>query len=102
MPICFIEEIWNVKRRKPSSNGLKPDYQAMVVHKKDDPTVGMTDLLSAIHKCEENQENNRHNQRADYTKTYPPSTSCPSYRDNHRDNGPSSATSSPWSKLIPT
>ena len=67
-------------------NGLKPEYQAMVVHKKDDPTVGMTDLLSAVCKCEENQENNRHNQRADYAKTYPPSTSHPSYRDNHRDN----------------
>ena len=25
-------------------NGLKPEYQAMVVHKKDDPTVG-TDRL---------------------------------------------------------
>ena len=43
-------------------NGLKPEYQVMVVHKKDDPTVGTTDLLSAIRKCEENQENNRRNQ----------------------------------------
>ena len=42
-------------------NGLKPKYQAMVVHKKDDPTVGTTDLLSAVCECEENQENNRHN-----------------------------------------
>ena len=69
-------------------NRLKPEYQAMVVHKKDDPTVGMTDLLSAVCECEENQENNRHNRRADYAKTYPPSTSCPSYRDNrdHHDN----------------
>ena len=69
-------------------NGIKPEYQAMVVHKKDDPTVGTTDLLSAVRECEENQENNRHNQRADYAKTYPPSTSHPSYRDNrdHHDN----------------
>ena len=68
-------------------NGLKPEYQAMVVHKKDDPTVGMTDLLSAIRECEENQENNRRNRRADYAKTYPPSTSRPSYRDrDHHDN----------------
>ena len=67
-------------------NGLKPEYQVMVVHKKDDPTVGMTDLLSAVCECEENQENNRRNRRADYAKTYPPSTSCRSYRDNHRDN----------------
>ena len=58
-------------------NGLKPKYQVMVVHKKDDPTVGTTDLLSAIRECEENQENNRHNRRADYAKTYPPSTSHP-------------------------
>ena len=42
-------------------NGLKPEYQAMVVHKKDDPTVGTTDLLSAVRECEENRENNRHN-----------------------------------------
>ena len=69
-------------------NGLKPEYQVMVVHKKDDPTVGTTDLLSAVCECEENQENNRRNRRADYAKTYPPSTSRPSYRDNrdHRDN----------------
>ena len=69
-------------------NGLKPKYQVMVVHKKDDPTVGTTDLLSAIRECDENQENNRRNRRADYTKMYPPSTSRPSYRDNrdHRDN----------------
>ena len=42
-------------------NGLKPKYQVTVVHKKDDPTVGMTDLLSAVRECEENQENNRRN-----------------------------------------
>ena len=63
-------------------NGLKPEYQSMVVHKRDDPTVGTTDLLSAVHECEENQENNRRNRRADYAKSYPPSTSHPSYRDN--------------------
>ena len=43
-------------------NELKSEYQVMVVHKKDNPTIGMTDLLSAIHECEENQENNRRNQ----------------------------------------
>ena len=42
-------------------NGLKPEYQAMVVHKRDDPTVGTTDLLSAVCECKENQENNRCN-----------------------------------------
>ena len=58
-------------------NGLKPEYQVTVVHKKDDPTVGTTDLLSAVRKCEENQENNRRNRQADYAKRYPPSTSRP-------------------------
>ena len=67
-------------------NGLKPEYQAMVVHKKDDPTVGTTDLLSAVCECEKNQKNNRRNRRADYAKSYPPSTSHPNYRDYHRDN----------------
>ena len=66
-------------------NGLKPEYQVMVVHKRDDPTVGTTDLLSAVRECKENQENNRCNRRADYAKSYPPSTSHPNYRDNHRD-----------------
>ena len=63
-------------------NGLKSEYQAMVVHKRDDPTIGITDLLSAVRECEENQENNRRNRRADYAKTYPPSHSRPAYRDD--------------------
>ena len=67
-------------------NGLKPEYQAMVIHKRDDPTVGTTDLLSAVQECKENQENNRRNRQADYAKAYPPSTSRPPYRDNNRDN----------------
>ena len=48
-------------------NGLRSEYQAMVVHKRDDPTIGTTDLLSAVRECEENQENNRCN---------PPSRIC--------------------------
>ena len=63
-------------------NGLRPEYQAMVVHKRDDPMVGITDLLSAVRECEENQENNRRNRRAEYAKVYPPSHSRPTYRDN--------------------
>ena len=57
-------------------NGLKSKYQAMVMHKRDNPTMGITNLLSAVRECEENQENNRRNCRADYTKAYPPSHSC--------------------------
>ena len=60
-------------------NGLKSKYQAMVMHKRDDPTISITDLLSAVRECEENQENNRRNCRADYAKAYPPSHSHPAY-----------------------
>ena len=63
-------------------NGLKSEYQAMVVHKRDDPTISITDLLSAVREHEENQENNRRNCRADYAKAYPPSHSRPAYRDD--------------------
>ena len=63
-------------------NDLKSEYQAMVMHKRDDPTIGITDLLSAVRECEENQENNRRNRRADYAKAYPPSHSRPAYRDD--------------------
>ena len=63
-------------------NGLQPEYQAMVVHKRDDPRIGTTDLLSAVRECEENKENNRRSRRSEYAKAYPPSTSRPNYRDN--------------------
>ena len=63
-------------------NGLKSEYQAMVMHKRDDPTISITDLLSAVRECEENQENNRRNRRADYVKAYPPSHSRPAYQDD--------------------
>ena len=69
-------------------NGLKPEYQSMVVRKRDDPAVGTTDLLSVVRECEENQENNRHNRRADYAKLYLPSTSRPGYRDNRDAQAP--------------
>ena len=60
-------------------NRLWLEYQAMVVHKRDNPRIGTTDLLSAVRECEENEENNRHNRRAEYAKAYPPSTSHPNY-----------------------
>ena len=63
-------------------NGLRSEYQAMVMHKRDDPMIGTTDLLSAVRECEENQENNRRNRRAEYAKAYPPSHSCPAYHDD--------------------
>ena len=34
-------------------NGLHPEYQAMVVHKRDDPQTSITPLLIAIRECEE-------------------------------------------------
>ena len=60
-------------------NGLKSEYQAMVMHKRDDPTISITNLLSTVRECEENQENNRCNHRADYAKVYLPSHSRPAY-----------------------
>ena len=63
-------------------NGLGPEFQSMVVHKRDDPSVSITKLLIAVRECEENQENNRCNGRAEYAKAYPPSTTR---NDNYRD-----------------
>ena len=39
-------------------NGLCPEFQSMVVHKRDDPSVSIMKLLVAVRECEENQENN--------------------------------------------
>ena len=36
-------------------NGLHPEYQAMVVHKRDDPQASITHLLIAMCECEENE-----------------------------------------------
>ena len=40
-------------------NGLCPELQSMVVHKRDDPSVSIMKLLVTVRECEENQENNR-------------------------------------------
>ena len=76
-------------------NGLRSEYQAMVVHKRDDPTVGTTDLLSTVRECEENLENNRRNRRAEYAKAYPPSHSRPTYHSNQRVAAASPAPAPP-------
>ena len=39
-------------------NRLRSEFQSMVVHKRDDPSVSITKLLVAVRECEENQENN--------------------------------------------
>ena len=39
-------------------NGLRPEFQSMVVHKRDNPSVSITKLLVTMRECEENQENN--------------------------------------------
>ena len=62
-------------------NGLHPEFQSMVMHKRDDPSVRIMKLLVAVRECEENQ-NNQHNRRAEYAKAYPPSTTR---NDNYRD-----------------
>ena len=39
-------------------NGLCPEFQSMVVHKRDNPSVSIMKLLVAMRECEENQKNN--------------------------------------------
>ena len=39
-------------------NGLCPEYQAVVVHKRDNPQTSITHLLIAVRECEENEAQN--------------------------------------------
>ena len=39
-------------------NRLRLEFQSMVVHKRDDPSVSIMKLLVAVRQCKENQENN--------------------------------------------
>ena len=66
-------------------NGLGPEYQAMVVHKRDDPQTSITHLLIAGHECEENEAQHQRRRWAEYAEVYPPSTSKPPYRTNNTD-----------------
>ena len=72
-------------------NRLRPEYRAMVVHKCNNPDITITQLLTAMRECEENDENNRRNRRAKYVKAYPPSTSQSTYGTNRGTHHPSSA-----------
>ena len=63
-------------------NGLRPEFQSMVVHKRDDPSVCITKLLVAMRECKESQENNQRNRRVEYAKAYLPSTTR---NDNYHD-----------------
>ena len=53
-------------------NGLHPEYQAMVIHKRDDPQTSITHLLIAVRECEENEAQHRRSRQAEYAKAYPP------------------------------
>ena len=66
-------------------NGLHPEYQAMVVHKRDDPQTSITHLLIAMCECEENEAQHCRSRWVEYAKAYPPSTSKPPYRTNNTD-----------------
>ena len=66
-------------------NGLHPEYQAMVVHKRDDPQTSITHLLITMCECEENKAQHCRSRWAEYAKAYPPSMSKPSYRTNNTD-----------------
>ena len=67
-------------------NGLPPEFQSMVVHKRDDPSVSITKLLVTMRECKENQENNRQNHWAEYAKAYSPSTTRNDYCDRDQNN----------------
>ena len=69
-------------------NGFRPEYQAMVVHKRDDPWVSITELLIAMHECEENEAQHCRSRHAEYAKAYPQSMSKPPYRSNNTDPHP--------------
>ena len=59
-------------------NGLCPEYQAMVVHKCNDPQASNTQLLIAMRECEENEAQHCRSRWAEYAKAHPPpSTSKP-------------------------
>ena len=66
-------------------NGLHPEYQAMVVHKRDDPRASITQLLITVCECEENEAQHRRSRQAEYAKAYPQSMSKPPYRTNNTD-----------------
>ena len=77
-------------------NGLHPEYSAMVVHCRDNLKTTIMELLTAMHECEENEENSRRNHHMEYAKAYPPSATRPTYgpvRGN--DNRPPPAAQNP-------
>ena len=57
---CYMFRPGDLERQAKEAffNGLHPEFQSMVVHKRDDPNVSITKLLVAVRECEENQENN--------------------------------------------
>ena len=57
----------------------------MVVHKCDNPQASITQLLIAVHECNENEAQHCRSRWAGYAKAYPPSTSKPLYRTNNMD-----------------
>ena len=66
-------------------NGLCPEYQAMVIHKWDNPQTSITHLLIAVQECEENEAQHCRSRWVEYAKAYPPSMSKPPYRTNNTD-----------------
>ena len=81
---CYMFRPGDLERQAKEAffNGLRPEFQSMVVHKRDDPSVSITKLLVAMRECKENQENNRCNRRVEYAKAYLPSTTR---NDNYHD-----------------
>ena len=57
----------------------------MVVHKRDDPQTSITQLLNAVHECEENEAQHHRSRWVEYVKAYPLYMSKPPYRTDNTD-----------------
>ena len=57
---CYMFRPGDLERQAKEAffNRLRPEFQSMVVHKRDDPSVSITKLLITVRECKENQENN--------------------------------------------
>ena len=55
--------------------GLRPEYQALVSHVKDDLFKSTLDLFTSVWECEENEENSRRSRAADNARAYPAAVS---------------------------
>ena len=58
---CYMFRPGNLEHQAKEAffNRLCLEFQSMVVHKRDNPSVSIIKLLVAVRQCKENEENNR-------------------------------------------